>query len=440
MKKAIMQIFWIIIVFALIIGLIVPLIFGFIIKNQFAEHFLNFAQSPSVQAKIVHYERGWFTSTATIELTLKNSQLSIGPREASSNKLIINENIKHGLLIFNQESGLKIALASIVANANSANIDLTGNVVWLLNQQVKSSFNAPKLQFIDQNTIINVQEIQGNYLFNPKLMTIIGQTNINKIDSNSPDATTVSISGFSAQQKLQRKNLIWYGTRDLQVKYVSLTNKGTKSRTYVANNISLSANVTELNNKTQIAIVNNVKTINFNGTTLGPLDLIMSVQNIDSQSLSDFIAKAQSFDPQDYKNKMSDFSNSLFQLVSKGINVNIDKLQLETPQGSVQINAGVSLPEMSSSNIFSLLYNLQIQMNVKIPQVWLVNFMSLAYENSTKIPQGMTNTDYAKQQVQQWINDKQWLLDANGILTMNLQLQKAKLLMNGIPIKQAPTN
>lgn len=360
-------------------------------------------QSSNLFVDIEEYDRGWFTSTATLnwrvhipERVIKNSNGQSTTTPSQDHKIQMPLTIYHGPFIYTN-SGVKFGLGYA-----ESHLALPASYVEKFNNLYTSESIQPKL----------LLSMFVNYLNNSRLH--VGLPSFKMIAKQGGDQfewfgmdTDFSIS---ASLKNIEGNISIDGASLIKNKIKALLGKvnsdynlhQTDTGLYLGDaSMSLPSLIVSENDQKIFEVEKftarsssdiesglfnsyfntSLDKVTGNGKTYGPALLEMSLKNLDASVLAsineEFNKMQQSSDTQ-RQQALFTILPLLPKLFSQGAQFEISKLNLVMPEGAISGEMQISLPKGEAGNPFQLLQKVQGSGKLKIPAVVLKDFMTIS--------------------------------------------------------------
>lgn len=399
----------VILVLLLFLGL--PFAMGLLLQNEYPEIIAKVSKTPNLSIKMVQYQRGWFSSEAKIEATVKSKWLSIYEKPETKGQgvaLVSNVHIQHGPLVFvkpNGKSG-RLVLARALLVSQNETPGLAGHTwtLWTWNNRLRSVFYANDIQLGDGDEAIHLKGLRGRVTMSQDIEKISARINMDSVNlSEKPvgqEKTTdvVELNNLRFVARLHKQGLFWYGERKATADSISVKSD-THPPLQMAGVVGVFRQIQQ-DEKSNIQLDYSVKNLVANKVNLSNLELVLSMKDLNTQAYSNLIDRLMQIEEE---SQIHPFSYSalwdpLMKLVGKGLNINIEKLSFNTTDGPVSLSANVALPmQQGEPSIKYVIENSQASSALELPQGWLQNQLVNFYEN--KKPKDQINqTAQAQQQ------------------------------------------
>jgi uncharacterized protein YdgA (DUF945 family) len=397
---------------ALILGVALPFVIGLWIQKAYPKIYTAASNASGVPMSVESYHRGIYSSTATVAIHFNSGK--------DAHPVLLEQKIQHGPLIF--DKGPHLALALITSQSNDSNFKSNSRSIFHLNKELASTLQMENVDVINGPIHFSMQNFNLNLNFWLASTALKSEASIAKLtfEMAPPTSFSLSLTNAVGTQELARHNHIWFGSRKLIIDEISMSN----SQGNIAEIHNLIANVliAEAGDKTQATLNYQAKNSRILNSPFDSLSLALSISNLDTQVLSTTMQnQAKKNDPT--PRSSLDLTTTLMKLAAKGGLIQLNHLVLKGPEGDTNADGKINIPALNSGNIFQLIAALKLDFNVKIPKTTLISMLTALHQKDKNSPE---------QRVDQWIAQKVLIPSTNGLLTMKVQFENAKLLVNGV--------
>jgi len=436
---------------AIIVIFILPFTMGFLIKGQYQDLIKHISPNPDVKLKLIQFDRGWFSSHARVKITFGAKTAKQARYKGTlkpSISFIVKEHILHGPFILGKtkagDTKLFFARALIQNDVKKTNITFQSTTLWTWGNELKSKFYAKDVNVTNQVMQLILKELKGSVIYNLSNNKVNINVSLNSGEFNiknprTPTTSTMSISMKNIQSSSDYKQdgVLWYGKRSLSIDNITVNTFDNKK--IVLTGIHANANQNRKDEKTNIVLSYDTKSLNGAGLNIGPIVFNMSFNGLNTKALKAFVTQAA----QTNKNgatKRQEFTklyNPLMQLLAKGLEVNVNKFNIKTDKGPVDFKAQLIIPPGASPSIQFLTKNAKMEANLQVPRAWLTQQVTSFYEKrKLKSPHTMNSQlspqQLAQQHVEYWIKNEK-LIESGNMLKMHIVYKDGKFLINGKP-------
>lgn len=435
-----------------------PLGLGYLVQNRYTNMLDLLAESGNMEITLLSYQRHWYNSSAIVRVqsnkpTVLNLQEWLGQQPTRPFVFLIVQNIEHGPILRVVSGGKTHWLfgQALIKTQTNPSLGLIDSLTLLrLTGSLLSNVSSPELTYsTPQNDMLfNIKGFTALLNVSADLKHVQTQFNIPHLDLVTPKFQQ-HLTGFSGQYNLTKDghglffgektnsihDIIWIDTKNqfrVEIEGLSVQAKSKASADTV--NYKLKAN---LNN----VVVNN--------TPYGEQQLELSANHIDIPTL---LSLTQEFNK---SQKTPGFSSDQFiryqqlltQLVSKGLEIQVNRLQLNTALGHPQLTAqflwepAQTTPE-NTPNTTSLLDNLHAQAHIILPVLFLQHALKTTLQNLSPVNLKLLNVTASQntdQGIQAIINDwvqKKWLTPKDNSYEINLEYKNKTLNINNQPMSE----
>lgn len=353
------------IVFLFIIFAILPWIAG-IYFQQNLERLLEAVNTDKrLRIELIDYQRGWFTSQATIRLTILEKdidflrQLNISGLTPSSDiVLLFQEDIKHGPIIYDNKR-LTLGYADIhssLLTGHSKKDILRINIFTAFNNRWLGEFETSAWSFtLPYINRFNVEKLKGNFYFkiedkaikHIKINNEIGPISI-EFDEKNPHLKQITILTITGKYDAAHSGSnLWSGLSSLYTPGMAITDiHGANfvfEKVAITNTFSVSGNI--LYNLNVAVFVKNLVSLSHTIPAFSKMQIIFSAQNFNAKGLNDYIEFIRSKTPEELKDiNLQTFDTLLAHTISTN-SIFSTSVDSDTSLGSFSILSKTVWPE-----------------------------------------------------------------------------------------------
>ncbi len=435
-----------------VIALVLPLGMGFWLKNHYQQILTHLDRSRNVTITLVKFDRGWFSSRATVTVTIFGSWLksetdALTDKRTRPSQFTIQERIIHGPFAFGKTSTerfrLFFAKALVYSDSNNPNFTFQSNTLIRFGNVIKNTFSAKKISITSNQQQFVINDTKSNLLYNTAQHQFTSETTIasatlfekqnGDIAPNEAE-TKFTLQNISMNAHLKQKAPLWYGDRSMKIE--KLTYFDEKNNPTNVDNILLQTNQSESNETTTVTFSGHVDTLDNEWLKLKPIDLSISLSNINTKALIALMNNALQLQQQSLTgpDQLKSLSAPAVQLLSHGLMFQ-NHFNAGTENGPIAMNAKIHFPPQTDlDNLPMLLANAQGQYSLIMPLDWLKSQLANLYQNKklTVNNQALTPTEVAEQQVHYWITNKKLIPDGQNV-KLDITYDKGQFLINGLP-------
>lgn len=381
-------------------------------------------QSNGLQANIINYDRGWFTSKAKLDLKVsfpervqKDDAGNMQVVPAQEYTVDIPLNIYHGPVMFAPDGmhfGLGYAKTSLdLPKELKGQIENTFkesssypklNLSVLISYLNTSSFraNLPEFQLVAKNDggQFNWKGLNTSVTVSSNMDTISGQMDFTGFEVNNKN-TDAKLNDLSSEYDIYKGDSgLYLGTGSVTLPSFEISKANQKI-------FQLSDFTIHSNSGVDDGLFHSTLTISLDkviaeGKTYGPGEFKIAIKNLHAQTLAKMneqMQQIQGASDQIKQQAVLSLLPDLPKLLSKGAELNISELNFTMPQGRLEGNLSVSLPEGDGSNPFQMIQQVKGEAMLELPQIILKE--ALKETAKQQLIQKPTLTDALAQQMQQ---------------------------------------
>ncbi|WP_423063169.1 DUF945 family protein [Candidiatus Paracoxiella cheracis] len=450
MRKLFGFIIGIIVIAAVIIFLILPLSMGFWVKSHYQQLLDKVNKAPGIALKVVQFDRGWFTSKATLQVTIKphwprfNATTNSAPIQFT-----VRQRIKNGPWIFGAQKFLW-AKALVQSTSDAANFKFNAQTIIHFSNAIDNSFFAKSITIANSQGQVVINNLNSHIIYAPSTQQLTRKTSIGSLTITEKESEVASpqaykqkfeIINLNSSSQLKRLNLLWYGDRSISADKATFFIA--QKEPFVLSQVTLAAKQSQTNGTSANIFKAHADSIVGDGVDLKPFDLKLSIVDVDAQSLMNLLSAAMQLS-QSTQSDMLQIKTLYIpfaQLVSKGFTAKLHYLTFGTPEGIVNATAQLILPKQSGApSALLLLQNATGELHMQMPLTWLKQFVVNLYRGNTDNTGSKTLSPEktAQQQIQMWIDNKKLIQDGQNV-KIDVTFKNGQLLINGLPPSyQAP--
>ncbi|KTD22214.1 putative membrane protein YdgA-like protein [Legionella lansingensis] len=399
---------------------------GYLTEQKVKES-LNFVnRSDGLAATIVKYDRGWFTSTATLnwhihipeQTTQTNGKTETTP--AQDYKMQMPVTIYHGPVIFS-DKGVKFGLGYahtalkmpaeytqqfntlFTSESTSPTVVIDFFVSYLGNSNVDMSVPAFKLFAKEGNATFEWLGMSTSTNFSSDLDKVGGNITIDGL-SFKKDQVNTKMSTVTSEYNLHRTDKgLFLG--DASLSFPSFVVMDSDKKLFELGQFDIHSDSDIENGLFNSHFKTSIEKIVANNKTYGPGSLEVAIRNLDADALARLNAQAQQVQQgteAERQRAMLAMLPELPKLFSKGAEFEVTEMNFVMPQGTIEGNLMVSLPKGEMSNPFEIIQRVQGNGKLKVPAVVVKELFTESIKQRMMSPQGQQD-DGDKQGITQQI-------------------------------------
>jgi len=432
-----------ILVIVIVIFLALPLGIGFWMKSHYQKILNSVNKSSAIVIKVVDFDRGWFTSKATVQVTIKTQQLQLGQQNMLAGlskpvQFTMQQRIQNGPLIFGNNK-LLWAKALVHSTSSDSNNKFDSKTTIHFGNIVDNIFSTKAITITSGQKQVVIQDVNSQVIFVPKTQHMTSQASIGSITLFEKENTVTNVkklvlTNVKSNSDIKYVKPLWYGDRSIAVDrstYFSSTKEPV-----TINHIIIASKQSQVNTTTASLLAIHANSITTKNINLAPVDLKFSLTGIDTASLSNLIAAVKLDQSQTNKEQLKTLYPASLALLNKGLTATLHYFKFGTPEGPVNATAQLTLPKQAeTTNAFSLLQNATGQFYVQMPSAWLKQQLVHLYQSNivSVVGKDLSASDMANKQIQAWINNKTLIQDESNV-KITITFKDGILLINGFPL------
>jgi uncharacterized protein YdgA (DUF945 family) len=460
----------VIVVLLLLILVLAPGGMGIIAQKRIKDLAQNWPANSPFSIKVLSYDRGWFSSTMQLDVTVTN------PAHNPPVHVFVNESIVHGPVIISLSSrfiGIGQAYAHgefVVPEDQQAlfkqyidQTNLVTNCLFLhLFGSVTVKLNVPEMTITnpaDPQTKVIIEGLSTVAKISPRAAHISSQSVMQSLTWQDA-ASTMIIDNLHGHSNLSKTvEGLWLGDINLDLDGLAY-NSGSKTL-FSLKNAEYKSTSKE---KDGLVSGNNhlsFESLTLQGSTYGPAEVAVNVQNVNAEPLAQLKRLAKVMQQQDGSGLAAQYTKRTERLVLKtiarGMQLTVNPISMQTPNGEITGQLNISMPNLLDDasgktikhphvTIGQLIGGAQGSLQFSVPKVIVLNSLQNTILDNMKAMSQMLGNDASKDasltaaaqqrasaQLQGWV--AAGLLIENGTnYQFNAAYQQGKLLVNGKPI------
>jgi len=393
-------------------------------------------QNPSYSIEIVEYNKGWFSTTASFDLTIA---MPIDPKSKKIPKIRIIEEMKHGPLLWNTE-GIGFGLidsSSTIQLPTEWQAELDSNTEGSVQINSRTAFNGSTKTYFSMQAI-SIKDDMATVNIHPAMITVLytmdgqikGQIDWDGMEVSEQGNAIITMGALNANfvqhlvaGEMFAADAMFSGTFDSSIEQIAITQQ-VNQQTVDLNNITMTSTSDVHEDMMDADMVFNIAKISAMGQQLNDFNFDMSMKNFDIQALQDLnrmMVQSQAQLQQNPEAFQEQFINSLIQevlpkLINKGPLITINNFGVTTSEGTIvsEMNLAVNSSLYEVANPGSLFLALEIDSNGSAPEAFLVK-------------QGLA------QMIEPMVQQKMLTREAEN-LNFQFTMRNGQPLINGMPM------
>lgn len=439
----------VIILLLVAIALALPFADGLWVKKKYYDLNKLVSQRTPFSMQVIDYRRGWFSSTATIRVSAdaQDNNKYIDFSAQGKTHFIVKEKLYHGPIILRSDKpfdtfgkSITWALALSEIQVNQPDLQLSSLAVYHYNGSVSVNFDSPTITSpaTQPGSSYVIHGLKGTFSFSRRLKHGQGEITLLSADIPLHDGHQI-IKNATYTYSLDKQAFnFWYGKRSLHVGDLELNTSEKIQLQGLSLSISDNTTTHDLNSNLSAS----VDSLKLNNTAYGKQHIAFNVANLNLDALSELGLTADALDQQGsaFALRALELTPLALKLMSKGLDLNLSALDLNTKWGSVRGNASLSIAKQAGTHLQfqSLLASTTGQADFSFPAKLLEDLLEARYQSVTTIQQQDTNATapqtLAKENIDRWILAG-WLIPNGDHYQVNVMYKMNQLLLNGKPMK-----
>lgn len=356
-----------VLVIVLAVFIFSPWLIGVAVQQKYEKLLNQFSSEANVQLTVTDYQRGWFSSDATLNVDIADPQilqaLSFNGNAVPSHlSFTLQQHIQHGPLFFHWKhfrfpSGLVTVhnqlqfspeFMQFLQNQNMSVPVLESDddvVTFFGNFQEYFSISNLQITTPAFKGDVQIKNIQGSIFYNPRKPHIKGQVEITNFSFVDP-ADHVSVPNVSVSfDQLRSPTGIWIGKNDWSFSSASWVSDVSP---YVSlSNIKFNGDISEKNGEIFGDRSIDVAKIQIDNEIMGPLQIKLSAQKLNAKAIVDVFSTYQQITKQGeaFQFQLRDkMSSMLPAVINPGASIQLDNVDLKTEFGSLNVKGKLFWP------------------------------------------------------------------------------------------------
>lgn len=430
MKKLI-----IIIAVVAVLFLVPPFFIGSQVETQFNEQLAELQKHPSYDIKLNQYNKGWFSSTAIVDIALKMP--TVDNTQLEEMGLSVVQEMQHGPLLWTADDlGIGLFDAKIdfvlpkemqqaideIEQIDDETLTITSRTS--LNTDTVSRLTLKPFTFNNDGIEVQVKNADGTFSYTAD-GHVVAKANWQGMSVSEPNEANFDIGEmtFSIDQQLVSGKIfspeaLFAGDADAKIANVKFTGKS-PAESVDMQDMTLKMNSDIKQELANVKVLLNVKSVAAIQQTFTDFVYDFSLENLDTKVLLEMnraMADAQSAQNPNPMAAAAAMQSILPKLIEKGPIVKINKLGVTTGQGDIDSNLNVSFNQevYQADNPMTMMLALDAHAKGRAPEAFFAAF-------------GFTPM------IDQLVTQNQLVRDGDN-LTFEFTFQNGQPLLNGQPM------
>lgn len=448
----------IIVILIILVLLFTPLGLSFWLQRHYGHLLSRVNHYNKISIRVTQFNRGWFVSTATLQITLAGHWMKPQPGMILANPnepltFTLQQRIINGPLLigkFNEGNRLFLGKAFVYSNSNDPNFLVNAATLIHFSNTLHNYIDAPMIAIANDQQQFVINNLKATLIYIVRQHRLLTDTQMDRIQLDAKPTIGVGateyqprllLQNITTRADMQNKGLLWYGDKSTNIRkitYLNNQNKATEIK-----DLFLYYQQTATQDTTTVTTTAHAAEITADKLDLKPVDLKFSLNNLNTASLNTFIDIAIKLKPLSQINipQIKMLYLPFVNILSRGLVIKLNYLNAGTPDGSVNVQAQLNLPKQAQAiNLPFMLASAQGNFTLQMPLAWFTAQLENLYENKKlKMDRAdLSPQAAAQQQIQHWLTNKKLIADG-PFVKMSVTYDKGQLLINGmLPGYQAP--
>jgi len=413
---------------------------GLWIEKRYPQVISQF-NTPHVTFKLKDFKRGWFNSSAHIELTFHSVETGLSEDALPLAQVVVTQDIQHGPLVREKTPGgfkhFVFARAAMENSSHSDNLNFNANTLWTMANSLNTDLKVQHLLFSNERQRVELSQLNGRIDFTPSDQHFQTALTLEKgalYESNPERAGNVvdlikvmELNNFTTQLNISKIESLWYGQRHFAAQKLIILPYGGEALTL--ENIAFGLNQNQNGPLTDFNLINKTENISGGAYKISQLSINLILKDINSALLDKF---AHVFIYGSDFQRLRLYS-LLVDLLTKGMSINLSELKFNTDEGPVNIQAAISASAVNEtdSSFSHLMDNLNIQAAANVPKEWLrKNLISYYNDKTTAHNSKADSAIIAQNYMDHWLAHH-LLISDNQQVGLKIEYKEGNLLING---------
>lgn len=421
---------------------------GFWLQNNYGKLLQQLNTSKRVIIKVINFDRGWFVSKATVQVTLITQRSKVSSKQQPTPspikriRFVVHQRIKNGPFLIGKINGKSSSLlfAKGLIDSKSTNPNFLFNSTTLLhfNNTIETTLHIKKMAITNNQQKYLINNVSSSIQYNPKKKRLKTKTTVAAADIKKKQTTKFSLKNLSTQSKQYKYLSLWFGQRDTTIDKMMLYPSNHKS--LEIDGFTFNASQTQKDKTTAITFAAHINSIIDSYTNIKPVDFKLGISELDTAALSNLIDTLNRLNRTSHqltKQKLQQLNKPLAALLSQGFKLRLENLIIGTSDGTIKMTGKMALPKqpkIKDMPLIMLMSGADSELHLTMPMT-LLNKIAVEFykDNTLKMP-GTTTTpeEAAKQLVQQWLDGKIFIQKGDNV-NLSITLTAGQLLINGQP-------
>ncbi len=442
----------------ILLVLLSPLVLGIVIEHEYKERIQTRQWLTGVEVQQLEYHRGWFHSTARLQLKVTNpSVLKINlwlgiPANVENTQFTIEQQIDHGpwlSLRTEDQHRFLVGAALITSRIHSAFGIINAISVIRFNGSLFHVINAPNAYYnsADGGTHYSVIGAQAALTKSANGHDLTGKIHMDQLDLQT-SAFQQSVENFQTDYTLSNRGLhLFLGKRKTAIDAVTWETSDHQERIRLQS-LFLQTQSQAVNNKVDYYLHGIIHSVITDTSANGPQEIQLTIRGLDLATITTFAQEIKQLQGSpSFRLEFTKYPQLVMDLLNKGFQLELQKLNINTSYGELAANGHIQLAPAAQPphNFLELLNYLQVNLHIEISDSLLKNILQQIMVQKASHPSlsityvakillnhliGMDNSATPEAVIQQWLA-KKWLIPVNkDKYQLDFEYKKQQAILN----------
>ncbi|STX30026.1 putative membrane protein YdgA-like protein [Legionella beliardensis] len=366
---------------------------GAVTERTIKHNIATINRTNGVNAQVVKYDRGWFKSNALLhwliqipERQVKDANGQVQTVPAQNITLNMPLKIYHGPIIFANNTvrfGMGYGSTDILLpdqyqqqfndyftnGSTQPKLNLSMFVTYLNSSQIEVAVPNFKLITRQDQSEFDWMGLKGRVNVTSRADKINGDFNLNGMQFKKGNNTAV-LSEVTSEYNLHNTELgLYLGNASVTLPSFIINSQG--QRVFELDNFNMQTSSDIENGLFNSHLKSSLDKVITNGKTFGPGNIEMAIRNLDANALGRINQQAnhiqQSTTDLEKQQALFAILPEIPKLFSRGAELEVSELSFVMPEGKIEGNLQISLPQGENNNPLALMQNVQGKGNLRVP-------------------------------------------------------------------------
>lgn len=422
----------------LILALIMPFASGFGIKSGYQRMLNQMRPAPGVIfTKLLDYHQGWFTSEATVQVTVR---IPTTKNSIETLSYVAKQSIRHGPFILTKalNNEWQLYFAKAIMHGETTHPNITQGSTFLVvqwNNLVRLQIKAKLINIVQTRPYQYVlYEPYATLTYSPNTKAIVGTVGFGGIQKLKSGKNIFLFNKVKYAFNVDRASGSWRSKHAFRAMQLTIFSK---SAPLFFSDIILHLHSEDKGDISTLGIIIFIDELAGGESKIGPVEARLTASNIDSTALYALINSVAHKASLPAKNSTAvTFSEKLRQIIGKGLQLDLSQLNIGTGNGTMSASGALHIPTQATSpGIKTLALESKANLNLLTPPRLTQEVLARLFIVTGIMPQGnlASALNQASILLKMWIKQGVFIKDGQ-MLKLKLDLQEGKALLNGRPI------